>query len=362
MTCCSAWACSRSAASDALGLDARGVLRREVLPLEAHRTEPQQSDLGGWSPREACTKSRQMSIRCVHQRAQPARPRHHGGCRDGFRRASSKRVCASTPNATSGRWTTCTCHIAWRALAHHGVFEGARNPAPHAASVLARPGPTRFSPVASVENGTGRAPVPVPARIARHDRAPHCPISTQKPLNRRAPQGSFTDACRACSPEAAISNTACDGPTHVRAFFFFSGLVRPVLRHGPWSQTVGEVFFVGAKTCKRLEIACLDLAQATDCDLKSRSRQSISVRVSLFLISLLFSLSTPLRHSSFSSPSLLSFSVSPLSSSSSSSSCHHSSSPIFNVSDQNDHFLHFYAFSCHLSLQSTDKTLKHGAI
>ena len=37
--------------------------------------------------------------------------------------------------------------------------------------MLARPQPNRFSPVASVGNGTGRAPVPVSARTARHDRA-----------------------------------------------------------------------------------------------------------------------------------------------------------------------------------------------
>ena len=55
--------------------------------------------------------------------------------------------------------------------AHQGVFEGARHSAPHAASVLARLEPTRFSPLTRVGNGTGRAPVPVPARIARHDRA-----------------------------------------------------------------------------------------------------------------------------------------------------------------------------------------------
>ena len=53
--------------------------------------------------------------------------------------------------------------------AHQSVFEGARNPAPR--SVLARLEPTRFSPLARVGNGTGRAPVPDPARIARHDRA-----------------------------------------------------------------------------------------------------------------------------------------------------------------------------------------------
>ena len=61
----------------ALGPDARGVLRREILPLEKYRTCTEKSDLGGWSPRETCTKDRSRS-RCVHQRAQPAQPRHHG--------------------------------------------------------------------------------------------------------------------------------------------------------------------------------------------------------------------------------------------------------------------------------------------
>ena len=69
-------------------------------------------------------------------------------------------------------------------------------------------------------------------------------ISTQSPLNRRAPLGSFTDAWRACEPKAAISSIACDGPAHAHAFFFFlSGLVRPVLKHGPKSLTVEHFFF-----------------------------------------------------------------------------------------------------------------------
>ena len=90
-------------------------------------------------------------------------------------------------------------------------FFGARQPTPQVASVLARPQPTRFSPVASVGNGTGRAAVPVSARTARHDRA----------HTLRAPLGSFTDAWRACAPQAAISSTTCDGPADVHAFFSF---------------------------------------------------------------------------------------------------------------------------------------------
>ena len=49
-----------------------------------------------------------------------------------------------------------------------------------------------------------------------------CQLSTQKPLKRRAPLGSFTDAWRACAPQAAIPSTACDGPAHVHAFFLVS--------------------------------------------------------------------------------------------------------------------------------------------
>ena len=37
--------------------------------------------------------------------------------------------------------------------AHQGVFEGARNPAPHVASMFARPHPTRFSPGKACTSG-----------------------------------------------------------------------------------------------------------------------------------------------------------------------------------------------------------------
>ena len=78
VTCCSAWARSPwQTAFEALGPDACGVFGREVLPLEFRRTEPKQSDLGGWSPREARTKGRSRS-QSVHQRAQPAQPSSDG--------------------------------------------------------------------------------------------------------------------------------------------------------------------------------------------------------------------------------------------------------------------------------------------
>ena len=147
-------------AVEAFGLDARGVLRREVLPLELPRTRAEQPDLGGWGPRTTCTKGRSRS-RCVHQRAQPAQPKHNGGRRDGerhrfpavlhrIRRARQRRVLHSD----AGRRVLATLHgapwhrhvelvVAGRQRSvthqptHQGVFEGARNPASHVASVLA---------------------------------------------------------------------------------------------------------------------------------------------------------------------------------------------------------------------------------
>ena len=63
---------------------------------------------------------------------------------------------------------------------------------------------------------------------------------SQKPLKKRAPLGSlFTDAWRACAPEAATSITACDGPAHMHAFLLVSSL--PILKHGPKSLTPWSV-------------------------------------------------------------------------------------------------------------------------
>ena len=93
-----------------------------------------------------------------------------------------------------------------------------------------------------------------------------------------------------------VQGTACDGPAHMHAFFFLVSF-RPVLKHGPKSVTVEQVFFVGAKPASALKALAWTSAQATDCDLKSRLRNSISVwclspfSLSLFfLFSLFFSL------------------------------------------------------------------------
>ena len=58
---------------------------------------------------------------------------------------------------------------------------------------------------------------------------------------------------------------------------FFLVSFRPVLKHGPKSLTVGRVFFAGAKLANALKAPAWTLAQATDCDLESGSRKSISV-------------------------------------------------------------------------------------
>ena len=80
----------------------------------------------------------------------------------------------------------------------------------------------------------------------------------------------FTDAWRACAPEAVISSAACVGPAHMHAFF--SGLCRPVLKHGPKGLTFWHFFCASA-----LKAPAWTSTRATDCDLKSRLRKSISV-------------------------------------------------------------------------------------
>ena len=184
---------------------------------------------GGWNPQETCTKDRSRS-RHVHQRAQPAQPRHHGGRRDGeryrFPVMLHRRGCAHQHrmlHSHVGRRGLATLHGApWhrhvklvvaerqRPITHQpayqGVFEGARNnPAPHVASVLARLEPTRFSPLARVGNGSSS-----PSLSCAPQLCVRCQLSSQEPLKRRAPLGSFTDAWRASAPEAAISRTACE--------------------------------------------------------------------------------------------------------------------------------------------------------
>ena len=94
-----------------------------------------------------------------------------------WRTASHRRGCAHQHRmlrSNAGRRVLATLHGApWhkhfelvvtgrqRSIAHQprhqGVFEGARNPPPHVASVLARLEPTRFSLLARVGNGIGSA-------------------------------------------------------------------------------------------------------------------------------------------------------------------------------------------------------------
>ena len=54
-------------------------------------------------------------------------------------------------------------------------------------------------------------------------------------------------------------------------------LVRPVLKQGPKSLTVGPVFFWVLKPASALNAPAWTSAQATDCDLKSRSCKTKSV-------------------------------------------------------------------------------------
>ena len=159
--------------------------------------------------------------------------------------------------------------------------------------------PTRFSPLARVGHGAGRAPSLVPARTARHDRGAQCQILTQKPLKRRAPLGSSADAWRACAPKTAISSTACDDQLTCTRFFSDQRVL-------PSSQ----IFFAGAKLASALKAPAWTLAQATDCDLESGLRKSISVgrpcpcflplflplSLSSFPLSLLLSLLLRSRH------------------------------------------------------------------
>ena len=106
---------------------------RAFLPLELQWTRPEQSVLCGWSSRETRTKDISRS-RCVHQRAQPAQPRHHGGRRDGerhrFPALLHRRGCAHQHRmlrADAGRRVLA---IAWCALAQTRRAGGGRKTTP----------------------------------------------------------------------------------------------------------------------------------------------------------------------------------------------------------------------------------------
>ena len=85
--------------------------------------------------------------------------------------------------------------------------------------------------------------------------------------------------------------------------FFFSGLVRPVFKHGPKSPTVGPVFVVDAEPASTLKAAAWTSAKASNFHLESGSRMSVSCpRLSLSLslslspLSSLFSSSYTCNH------------------------------------------------------------------
>ena len=148
------------------------------------------------------------------------------------------------------RCSCCCC------CSHQGVFEGARNPAPHVASVLARLEPIRFSPLAKVGSSAWRPSIHVSTGTARHDRAHTVRSRPRKPLKRRAPLGSSQMlGVRTRQRRPFRAPPVMDQLTCTR---FFLVSFRPVFKHGPKSLTVEQIFFVGAGTCKRLESACLD--------------------------------------------------------------------------------------------------------
>ena len=111
---------------------------------------------------------------------------------------------------TSSRW--------WQK--DNNFCEGAQNPVSHVASVLARLESIRFSPLARVET-------------ALADRQ----FTSQL-------RATIVRAVSALDPEAELTRTS------------FSGLVRPVLKHGPKSLTVDQFFLWVLEPAS----ACLDLS------------------------------------------------------------------------------------------------------
>ena len=119
---------------------------------------------------------------------------------------------------------------------------------------------------------------------------------TRKPLRRRAPLGSFTEAWRACAPEAAISSTACDGQLTCTRFFQVAStrLETRTQESNRW-----HVFLWVLEPANAFKALACTSAQATVYDLESGSRKGISVwgSMSVFCLSVsplffpLFSLS-----------------------------------------------------------------------
>ena len=105
---------------------------------------------------------------------------------------------------------------------------------------------------------------------------------------------------------SAISTTACDGPAHMHAFF--SGLLSSRLEaRAQKSNRLGKFILWVLEPASALKAFAWTSTQATDCDLESRLRKSMSVwSLSLFLsssVSLCLLLSLPLHSSSSSSSS-----------------------------------------------------------
>ena len=131
---------------------------------------------------------------------------------------------------------------------HQNCVEGTPSPAPHVASMLARPEPARFSLVA---RETALGVCHLHPSLSCAPSCVRCPISTQTPLKNRAPPDSLTSAWRACAPEAAISSTAFDELLTCTPCFSFD------CEQSTLPQNVCK--FLGCRNCQHLEGACLDM-------------------------------------------------------------------------------------------------------
>ena len=172
----------------------------------------------------ACTATKLKQLR----RGAPDQPRPLKRWRTSEVQAEGETAVTETP------WQTLSVRPITRQAAHQGVLKERE------IQLFTRPPCSIFTSGKSGKRHWERASSS-PSLSCAPRSCVRCQLSTQKPLKSRAPLGSFTDAWRACAPEAAISSTACDGPAHMHAFFF-SGLVRPVLKHGPKSLIVAQVF------------------------------------------------------------------------------------------------------------------------
>ena len=152
-----------------------------------------------------------------------------------FELCSSKRAFESTRSATFGCWTTCTCHIAWRALPQTRRAGGGRKTTPHQTWPPCSPdlNPLDFHLWQEWETALGERQFQSQLAMI---------VRTLSALDPEAAEKAFR-RCLACVPKAAISSTACDGPAHMHVFFFLISF-RPVLKHGPKSLTVEQVFFL----------------------------------------------------------------------------------------------------------------------